>query len=256
MYRQADGLWAATIELQRDPDTGKRRRKVVRARTKRGVLARRDAVGVTIAQGLPVPDSRTTTEAYLRGWLDDVLPGTVRDSTAEGYRWLLGRYVIPQVGTVPLSALAPRGREPAAAPHGAPGPGGGDPAPGADSPATGAAPTRSGGATSGATPAALVDAPPSDGTKLDDAMTAKEARAVLAAAQGDRLAALAELVLSVGLRKGEAMALRWDDLDLDAGTVHVGGRSSAPVASGDRPTENGRGNPYRAAPGAGRRGVA
>jgi integrase len=71
--------------------------------------------------------------------------------------------------------------------------------------------------------AALVDGPKKSGTKLDDTLTAAEARAVLDAAAGHRLGALAVLVLSLGLRKGEALALRWPDIELDAGELIVPG---------------------------------
>lgn len=52
-------------------------------------------------------------------------------------------------------------------------------------------------------------------------LTADEARQFLAAAQGHRLAALFELALRTGLRKGELLGLRWGDLDLDADTASI-----------------------------------
>jgi len=52
-------------------------------------------------------------------------------------------------------------------------------------------------------------------------LTADEARQFLAAAQGHRLAALFELALRTGLRKGELLGLRWEDLDLDGGTASI-----------------------------------
>ncbi|MEU6550178.1 site-specific integrase [Streptomyces sp. NPDC046915] len=52
-------------------------------------------------------------------------------------------------------------------------------------------------------------------------LTADEARQFLAAAQGHRLAALFELALRTGLRKGELLGLRWEDLDLDGGTATI-----------------------------------
>ncbi len=222
IYRQADGLWAATIELPRDPRTGRRRRKVVRAKTKRSALDRRDSVRATLTLGLPVPDGRTTTEAYLHGWLSDILPGTVRESTATGYGWLMRRYVIPAVGGIVLSALSPadvnqmlRHME----------------AEGLSSRTRRQVRTVLRRALRDAerwgyvarNVAALVDAPPADGMQIEDALTADEARALLGAARGDRLEALAELVLAIGLRKGEAMALLWTNTDLDHGTVTVSG---------------------------------
>ncbi len=52
-------------------------------------------------------------------------------------------------------------------------------------------------------------------------LTADEARQFLAATRGHRLHALFELALHTGLRKGELLGLRWEDLDLDAGTAAV-----------------------------------
>ncbi|GLW45266.1 site-specific integrase [Streptomyces sp. NBRC 14336] len=52
-------------------------------------------------------------------------------------------------------------------------------------------------------------------------LTADEARQLLTAVQGHRLHALFELALRTGLRKGELLGLRWEDLDLDAGTAAV-----------------------------------
>ncbi|MHC3459239.1 tyrosine-type recombinase/integrase [Streptomyces flavovirens] len=52
-------------------------------------------------------------------------------------------------------------------------------------------------------------------------LTADEARHLLTAARGHRLRALFELALHTGLRKGELLGLRWEDLDLDAGTAAI-----------------------------------
>ncbi|WP_329316734.1 site-specific integrase (plasmid) [Streptomyces sp. NBC_01278] len=52
-------------------------------------------------------------------------------------------------------------------------------------------------------------------------LTAAEARQLLQAAKTDRLHALYELALCTGLRKGELLGLRWEDLDLDGGTASV-----------------------------------
>jgi len=53
--------------------------------------------------------------------------------------------------------------------------------------------------------------------------TPEEMDALIEAAElsGDRLAALWTLAAYAGLRPGELLALRWEDLDLDAGTVTV-----------------------------------
>ena len=51
--------------------------------------------------------------------------------------------------------------------------------------------------------------------------SAEEARRFLATAREDRLGALFDLALNTGLRRGELVALRWADVDLDAGRLAV-----------------------------------
>jgi integrase len=52
-------------------------------------------------------------------------------------------------------------------------------------------------------------------------LTTAEALAVLRAAQAERLEALYVLAINVGLRIGEALALRWQDVDLDGARLSV-----------------------------------
>lgn len=52
-------------------------------------------------------------------------------------------------------------------------------------------------------------------------LTVEEARTLLRGARADRLYALYAVALSVGLRRGEALGLRWSDVDLDAGVLQV-----------------------------------
>jgi len=71
-----------------------------------------------------------------------------------------------------------------------------------------------------ANPFALVDKPthtPDEGR----ALTAQEARRFIKAAKKDRFAALWILMLTTGLRIGEALGLEWRDVDLKAGTAVV-----------------------------------
>lgn len=52
-------------------------------------------------------------------------------------------------------------------------------------------------------------------------LTADEARQFLTAVRGHRLHALFELAFHTGLRKGELLGLRWEDLDLASGTATI-----------------------------------
>lgn len=51
--------------------------------------------------------------------------------------------------------------------------------------------------------------------------TPDQCRAFLAATADDRLAGLYELMLVTGIRRGEAIGLRWEDVDLDGGALLV-----------------------------------
>ncbi|MCP3987692.1 MAG: site-specific integrase [Actinomycetia bacterium] len=57
--------------------------------------------------------------------------------------------------------------------------------------------------------------------KIDDSLTAEEAAAVLHAAKGDELEALFWLAIKYGLRLGELLDLKWEDVDFESGELHV-----------------------------------
>jgi len=217
IHKRADGRWAATIDLVWE--NGKRRRKSLYGKTRADVAERLRQLQQQSAQGLPLPDERRRVADYLEWWATDVLPGTVKESTADGYRYMLDRYVVPHVGRVTLAKLGPqhvqsmlRSLE-----------------------ADGLAPARRqarailrralghaerwGFVARNA--AALVDAPGLNGSKIDDVLSVDEAHALLRAAAGTPHEALVSVALAVGLRRGEALALRWDDLDLERGNLTV-----------------------------------
>ena len=54
-------------------------------------------------------------------------------------------------------------------------------------------------------------------------LTPEQVRLVLGAAQTSRYAPLFALLVNTGLRRGEALALRWSDVDLDASVLRVRG---------------------------------
>ncbi len=53
------------------------------------------------------------------------------------------------------------------------------------------------------------------------ALTPDQVRQVLTAAEGDPLEALYVLAIVTGMRQGELLALRWQDVDLQRGTLQV-----------------------------------
>jgi integrase len=62
--------------------------------------------------------------------------------------------------------------------------------------------------------------PQRDPTKVHP-LTLEQTKALLNAASGTRLHALWLVLVLMGLRKGEVLALRWGDLDMTTGTMQV-----------------------------------
>lgn len=68
--------------------------------------------------------------------------------------------------------------------------------------------------------ARLVDRPRVERKQISP-LTPDEARKFLRGIRGHRLEALFSVALALGLRQGEALGLRWDDIDFKAGTLRV-----------------------------------
>lgn len=217
------GLWVASMEK---PGSGRNNRKRVvrKAKTKREALDKLEQAKRELFTTGAVPDQRTTVAHYLNWWLSDTVEGTVRESTLAGYRWIAEKYLIPNIGTTRLAQLGPEHVTSMLATMEKDG----------LSPSTrrqartilGMALRRAqryGMVTRNA--AAMVEPPKLNRPFVDDAFSADELRRFLRHlhAREDDLVALAEVALRLGLRQGELLALRWDDVDLDAGTLHVGG---------------------------------
>ncbi|MBT2389936.1 site-specific integrase [Streptomyces sp. ISL-1] len=72
----------------------------------------------------------------------------------------------------------------------------------------------------------------STGTRREiEPLTVTEGRKLLATARGDRLWAVYELAVRLGLRRGEVLGLRWKDVDLHDGVIHI--RQSLQRVSGE-----------------------
>ena len=230
IYKRADGYWVGQIEAGRDPGGRRRYARVVR-RYKADVLDELPELKRSVTEGV-VPDRTTTVENYLDFWLTDVVRGQVAESSYKEYEKRLRR-VKPHVGRVKLGKLtAPHIQ--ALASHLA------EKYP--RSPKTRsttldtlrqalkwavAAGMRS------TNPAEHVQGPKSVVAKVDDTLTADEAKAVLKLAEDDRLYALVWLALKYGLRLGELLNLRWSDIDLAKREMTVR-RSSTKTDAGHR----------------------
>jgi integrase len=217
--KRRDGRWVGQLQLE--PKDGRRHRKYVYGRTRREALDKLIEVRRLVELGHDGSDERITTAAYLATWLSEVVPGTVKVTTAQGYEWTLNRYVIPHIGHVRLSRLQPahvqrmlRTLEDQ----------------GLSARTRRQARTILRRALAHAerwqmvhrNAAALVDAPKVERT-TSDALTVEEALTLMTTVQGHPLEPLVALALTTGLRRGELLALRWGAVDATQSTVAVRG---------------------------------
>jgi integrase len=77
--------------------------------------------------------------------------------------------------------------------------------------------------------AGLVDAPRVKSRELE-ILAPEQLKTVLASLRSPELRTIADVALGTGLRRGELLAVRWQDVDLDTGTLGSSRRSSRPAA--------------------------
>jgi integrase len=170
------------------------------------------------ADGLVFDAGALTVGEYLDRWLGDV-KDTVRKSTHEGYEYAIGPHIKPALGRIKLKDLNPaqirwfyRER--------------------LDSGLAPATVHKMHVVLHKALKAAVADGliprNAAAGLKLPritreeiDPLTEEQSRRLLESVRGDRLEALYVLALNTGMRQGELLALKWDDVDLERGILRV-----------------------------------
>jgi integrase len=153
-------------------------------------------------------------------WLP-AIKGTVRASTYSSYKTHVERHIVPALGTIKLARLTPPMIN---AFYGKLGEDGRCSGSGGLSAATLHRALRDAvrwGRIS-ISPANAVDPPKAKG-KLRDlpAWSKEQLTTFLRHVRNDRLYALWHLLALTGCRRGEALGLRWEDVDMDAGTISI-----------------------------------
>src|SRR5215472_4711238 len=217
IFQRSDGRWCAQLDL--GWEGGKRRRKYVYGATAQEVQDQLLKARVDRAAGLPVVVERQSLSGFLQDWLENSVKPSVRPLTHEQYRQHVKLYLAPLLGQHRLAKLAPQHVRAFLKKKLADG----------LSPRTvqlslvilrRALGQAVKDALIGRNVAKLVDGPR---VERFDAQTLSpdQARAFLDAASSERLEALYTAALAVGLRMGEALGLRWQDIDLERRTLVV-----------------------------------
>jgi integrase len=225
--KQGEGSWEIKFDLGRDPMTGKRLTRYLTFRgTKRAaeaeltrLLSRRD-------DGVHVDPTKMNLGEYLHHWLTANIERRVAARTAHRHRGIVEKNIIPRLGNIPLRKLTAVHIE----------------AFEADLQREGRVNGK--GGLSAQTvkhvhrtlsqalrhavrqnvlvknPAEAVQPPRPEDREIV-ILSKPEIGTILSAAQGTELFVPILVGVTTGVRRGELLALRWSDLDLDAGYLIV-----------------------------------
>lgn len=217
IFQRKDGLWCGAISLG-FPLEEKYQRRYVYGKSKQEALAKVIALRAEDPRNA-ASDSRTTIGSFLERWLNGTVKSSVRPSTFKSYSGITRRYLIPEIGGIPMTKLAPQHLhamiERLEAKN---------------------VPPRTRQYTYAVLHAALQhgmrmgmlnrnvsDAVPRPriGRKSMSVLDAAQVEAFLAAARADKLHTLYVLAIMTGMRFGELLALQWRDIDLKHSTLYV-----------------------------------
>lgn len=241
VYRRAeDGRWTGALTYL--DDDGHRRRRAVYGRTQKEVRDKLRQGRARVDAGQPVRDASTTLGSWLATWTGQALEVSDRKrATKDQYASLARTHIAPALGHLPLDRLRPSDVEGLIVRmRGA----------GLSASTLRSAYTVLRAALEVAVRDGLVSRNVAAAVKRPTAertdavfLTADDAQRLLVALRGERLEVLFRFMLATGVRRGEALALSWSDVDLDAATVRVHGtlsRTSRGLEVGAPKTERSR----------------
>ena len=213
--KRSDGRWMAQVDL--GWQDGKRHRKALYGHTKREVQDRLRETLHRKEHGLPPVPEQETVGAFLHRWLD-VKQGQVRERTQKRYEQIVRAHLLPSLGRIRLARLAPQ--DVVACLRRVQASGTACMARGARDVLRTALNLALRWELVSRNVAALTDAPRHRPRPIEP-LTPGQASVLLAAVAGHRLEGLITVAVGLGLRQGEALGLRWEDVDLEAGVLSV-----------------------------------
>lgn len=215
--QRSDGRWE--VRLRTDASQGAGSRQSVYGSSRADVVRKLRTLQEAVERGGELSDARTTVEGFLERWLEEVIKPTREHATWRGYATNVRRHIVPCIGRVPLTKLQPvdvqrmiNGLR-----------------------AAGLAPRtiqyahatlRAGLGVAlrwGLVPrnvATLVE-PVGVPRRQVVPFRPDEARQLLDASESHRLGAFFTVAMAIGLRPSEALALTWNDVDLQERVIRV-----------------------------------
>lgn len=211
IYRRKDGRWTGVLNLGRID--GRRARQTFYGKSRQAVqLALREAASKFDKGLLTTSDRRRSVASFLDSWLEQK---DVRASTRTAYEINVRRHIVPTIGHIALDKLSPSdvqamlraklasGLSPRSVHH-------------LRSVLRAALNQALRWGYVSRNAAALSELPAKVERFHPHFLGPEEAQRFLEAVKSDRLEGLYGVALAVGLREGEALGLKWEDVELDA----------------------------------------
>ena len=221
--RQRGNAWQAQVRAGRDLRSGRWIYRCATCDTEAEAWAagRRLLAAAEAQQAAHVAPTRQTLGAYLEEWLTRKAAENRKARTLHDYQRLIDKVIAPPLGRTMLQDLSPaaiqRWQDGLAATQDAAG---------ASQAAHAHRVLRS--ALSDAVRLGLLPSNPAmrarpaqRSTRKRPGFTLQEAQALLDSAEGERIAPLIAVILYAGLRHGEALGLRWADVNMEDSTISV-----------------------------------
>ena len=226
VYRTGRNIYRIFLEVDRDPATGKRRQSTM---TFRGTRPEAEAEYARLrnqrAQGIELGGEKLRVADYLDRWLRDYASVNTKPRTEKGYRQIIDGHVKPVVGSMPLGKLRPLHIQRII------------------STALGTGVSKKTAQNIyrclfeslrhavkweliGRNPAEAID-PPRPPRFQAPALGVDDVERLMEAADAAGIGALVKTAVMTGLRQGEVLRLRWEDVDLDRGALAVRESKSA-----------------------------
>ncbi len=220
VFLRKDGRWQANISLGRDEATGKRKRLTRYGKTKDEAYAELHKALEEQRKGILIQPNQQTVGNFLNDWLEHVHRTTLKLSSYLLYRRCLDNHIIPALGYIKLQKLhqshvqafytkkLDEGLAPSniqlfhAILHEA-----------LDHAVEWEYVVRN--------VCDLVHPPRLVRKRKPRFLTKEQALHLLKALRGQQLEALVSLALATGMRRGELLALRWSDMNLEDGSIQV-----------------------------------
>jgi integrase len=219
IYKGSDGRWHGRVTVG-VRDDGRSDRRHVKSKSRAVVVQKvRELERLRDAGRVPKAGSAWTVESWMTHWLENIARPTLRGSSFAAYRIAVTKHIVPSIGPHRLDRVQPEhlerlyrrmieaGAKPATAHQ----------VHRTLRTALGEAERRGHLARN---PAALAKAPRVQPEPIEP-WTIEDVRRILEVSAEGRNGARWALALALGLRQGEALALRWADIDLGSGTLRV-----------------------------------